>query len=68
MSRRGSCMVGGKAAVEAGAVTCGAVRCSACLGVAVECIGAVKLRAAAQGNEDALRSRNTIVVALGALD
>ena len=27
--RRGTCMVGGKAAVEAGAVTHGAVRCSA---------------------------------------
>jgi len=34
--RRGTCMVGGKAAVEAGAVTHGAVRCSAWLGVAVE--------------------------------
>ena len=34
-ARRGTCMVGGKAAVEAGAVTCGAVRCSAWLGVAV---------------------------------
>ena len=33
--RRGTCMVGGKAAVEAGAVTHGAVRCSAWLGVAV---------------------------------
>ena len=32
--RRGTCMVGGKAAVEAGAVTHGAVRCSAWLGVA----------------------------------
>ncbi len=31
--RRGTCMVGGKAAVEAGAVTHGAVRCSAWLGV-----------------------------------
>ena len=31
-ARRGTCMVGGKAAVEAGAVTCGAVRCSAWLG------------------------------------
>ena len=30
--RRGTCMVGGKAAVEAGAVTHGAVRCSAWLG------------------------------------
>jgi len=29
--RRGTCMVGGKAAVEAGAVTHGAVRCSAWL-------------------------------------
>jgi len=27
--RRGTCMVGGKAAAEAGAVTHGAVRCSA---------------------------------------
>ena len=33
-ARRGTCMVGGKAAAEAGAVTCGAVRCSAWLGVA----------------------------------
>ena len=32
-ARRGTCMVGGKVAVEAGAVTCGAVRCSAWLGV-----------------------------------
>ena len=32
-ARRGTCAVGGKAAVEAGAVTCGAVRCSAWLGV-----------------------------------
>ncbi len=31
-ARRGTCMAGGKAAVEAGAVTCGAVRCSAWLG------------------------------------
>ena len=31
--RRGTCMVGGKAAAEAGAVTHGAVRCSAWLGV-----------------------------------
>jgi len=31
--RRGTCMVGGKAAAEAGAVTPGAVRCSAWLGV-----------------------------------
>ena len=29
---RGTCMAGGKAAVEAGAVTHGAVRCSAWLG------------------------------------
>ena len=33
--RRGTCMVGGKAAVEAGAVTHGAVRCSAWLAVIV---------------------------------
>ena len=33
--RRGTCTVGGKAAVVAGAVTHGAVRCSAWLGVAV---------------------------------
>ena len=33
--RRGTCMVGGKAAAEAGAVTHGAVRCSAWLAVAV---------------------------------
>ena len=33
--RRGTCMAGGKAAAEAGAVTHGAVRCSAWLGVAV---------------------------------
>jgi len=32
-ARRGTCTVGGKAVVEAGAVTCGAVRCSAWLGV-----------------------------------
>ena len=30
--RRGTCMVGGKAAAEAGAVTHGAVRCSAWFG------------------------------------
>ena len=30
--RRGTCTVGGKAAAEAGAVTHGAVRCSAWLG------------------------------------
>jgi hypothetical protein len=30
--RRGTCMVGGKTAVEAGAVTHGAVRCSVWLG------------------------------------
>ena len=35
--RRGTCMVGGKAVVEAGAVTHGAVRCSAWLGVAGFC-------------------------------
>ena len=35
--RRGTCMVGGKAAVEAGAVTHGAVRCSAWLAVAFMC-------------------------------
>ena len=35
--RRGTCMVGGKAAAEAGAVTHGAVRCSAWLGVAGCC-------------------------------
>ena len=33
--RRGTCMVGGKAAAEAGAVTHGAVRCSAWLGFGV---------------------------------
>ncbi len=33
---RGACMVGGKAAVEAGAVTHGAVRCSAWLGALVK--------------------------------
>ena len=33
--RRGTCMVGGKAAAGAGAVTHGAVRCSAWLAVAV---------------------------------
>src|SRR6266478_6921894 len=33
--RRGTCTAGGKAAAEAGAVTHGAVRCSACLGVCV---------------------------------
>ena len=32
--RRGTCTAGGKAAAEAGAVTHGAVRCSAWLGVA----------------------------------
>ena len=37
--RRGTCTAGGKAAVEAGAVTHGAVRCSAWLGdmVGLEC-------------------------------
>ena len=34
--RRGTCMAGGKAAAEAGAVTHGAVRCSAWLGPFVE--------------------------------
>ena len=38
--RRGTCMVGGKVAVEAGAVTHGAVRCSAWLGVRSNCIEA----------------------------
>ena len=33
--RRGTCMVGGKAVAEAGAVTHGAVRCSAWLGDSV---------------------------------
>jgi len=33
--RRGTCMVGGKAVAEAGAVTHGAVRCSAWLGALV---------------------------------
>ena len=33
--RRGTCMAGGKTAVEAGAVTHGAVRCSAWLGAFV---------------------------------
>lgn len=33
--RRGTCTVGGKAEAEAGAVTHGAVRCSAGLGVTV---------------------------------
>ena len=44
-ARRGTCTVGGKAAVEAGAVTCGAVRCSAWLGdsVVVRLIGFLKL-------------------------
>ena len=37
--RRGTCTVGGKAAVEAGAVTHGAVRCSAWLAVAAVVIG-----------------------------
>jgi len=41
--RRGTCMVGGKAAVEAGAVTHGAVRCSAWLGVAVIVLRGVTL-------------------------
>ena len=36
--RRGTCTAGGKAAVEAGAVTHGAVRCSAWLGVWFDCI------------------------------
>jgi hypothetical protein len=34
-ARRGGCTVGGKAVAEAAAVTCGAVRCSAWLAVAV---------------------------------
>ena len=34
--RRGTCMAGGKAEAAAGAVTHGAVRCSAWFGVAVE--------------------------------
>jgi hypothetical protein len=40
--RRGTCMVGGKAVAEAGAVTHGAVRCSALLGDwtrFIKCIG-----------------------------
>ncbi|WP_411725269.1 hypothetical protein [Methyloglobulus sp.] len=37
-TRRGTCMVGGKAA-EAGTVTCGAVRCSAWLGDSAELLG-----------------------------
>ena len=40
--RRGTCMAGGKAAAEAGAVTHGAVRCSAWLGVAVGLENTVK--------------------------
>ena len=36
--RRGTCMVGGKAAVEAGAVTHGAVRCSAWLGARLDSV------------------------------
>ena len=38
-ARRGTCTVGGKEVAEAGAVTCGAVRCSAWLGVAVIGVG-----------------------------
>ena len=34
--RRGTCMAGGKAAAEAGAVTHGAVRCSAWLGASFD--------------------------------
>ena len=37
-ARRGTCTVGGKAAVEAGAVTCGAVRCSAWLGARLDSV------------------------------
>ena len=36
---RGPCMAGGKAAAEARAVTAGAVRCSALLGLIVVCGG-----------------------------
>ena len=39
---RGPCMAGGKAAAEARAVTAGAVRCSAWLGVAGVVIEALK--------------------------
>src|SRR5712671_3939721 len=41
--RRGTCMVGGKAAAEAGAVTHGAVRCSAWLDVAGVAADAITL-------------------------
>ena len=41
--RRGTCMAGGKAAAEAGAVTHGAVRCSAWLGASLE-LGKVILK------------------------
>ena len=43
--RRGTCMVGGKAAAEAGAVTHGAVRCSAWLGDFGCVMGEVKIPA-----------------------
>ena len=39
--RRGTCMAGGKAAAEAGAVTHGAVRCSAWLGDGCFCFDVI---------------------------
>ncbi len=51
--RRGTCMVGGKAAAEAGAVTHGAVRCSAWLGVAL--LGENAQTTTGQKRESALR-------------
>ena len=51
--RRGTCMAGGKAAAEAGAVTHGAVRCSAWLGVAV--VREMLPKTTGQNGESALR-------------
>ena len=54
-ARRGTCMVGGKAAAEAGAVTCGAVRCSAWLGVTL--LGKTAQTTTGQKRESALRMK-----------
>ena len=49
--RRGTCVVGGKAAAEAGAVTHGAVRCSAWLGDFIGDVATKLLRWRPKGKE-----------------
>ena len=56
--RRGTCTVGGKAAAEAGAVTHGAVRCSAWLGVAVIGVVGAALMEKQRGSEDGSKKRD----------